>query len=102
MTMPLFTKYQRYTNAKLNLTNTKLEYEKIHSQKEHLEHMLTITNTDLGKEQKLRHKFNLAKDGEHLLIIVGKEDKNNIQNIIPIKDGTKEINGSVWQKIFKW
>lgn len=63
------------------------KFIELQKQKEHFSREIAKLNTEEGKEDNIREKFGLAKEGEGLIVIV--EDKN-------LKEEEKEDSGGFW------
>ena len=71
----LLRKMQETRNNRIIAENKVLELQK---SKEKLSLDIQNLKTDKGKEENIRDKFGLAKDGENVIVII--DDKNQIQN----------------------
>lgn len=67
----------------------------LENKKERLTIEIAKLETETGKEENIREKFGLAKEGEGLIVIV--DDKNKIE----VKEEEKGWLASFWDKLFK-
>ncbi len=67
----------------------------LENKKERLTIEISKLQTETGKEENIREKFGLAKEGEGLIVIV--DDKNKVEIVEPEKGWF----ASFWDKLFK-
>ncbi len=66
----LYTLYARYTESTEDLARSEQTLEKLTIREAVLEKTLTNLNTDRGREYEIRTRFDVAKPGESVVIIV--------------------------------
>jgi cell division protein FtsB len=62
--------YQKYTLSKNELNNSKSDLSALEEKKNHIYQKVEKLNTETGIEKEIRSKFNVAKEGEKLVVIV--------------------------------
>jgi len=80
---------EQSTNETLEIVND--EFIRIQDRKEFLEAKLKLLATPKGIEMEIRDMFNVAKEGEKVMVVVDDVSKDDL-------DGTTEKVG-LWQKI---
>jgi type II secretory pathway component PulJ len=84
--------YHKNARAAQRAADAVYEMEKVQTRKESLDKDLSHIKTSRGIEEEVRRKFDVAKEGEHLLVIIDKE-------VVPTE--TKEEVSwlqSIWHK----
>lgn len=73
-----FNLYKKSRQAVWRNNKVEVELGKLNNRKDYLESEVARLNTDVGAEEELREKFQVAKPGEKVLIILDqKEDNQN-------------------------
>lgn len=78
--------YHRYTVAhdmSLKLSAREHELEALKQQAELLDSKVEYLKNDRGVEEELRNRFDVAREGEQVIILVGGEEKPN-NEVIPV------------------
>lgn len=79
--------YQKSKISSDNFNETKKEYDSLKARKEMLDSEINRLNTDSGTEEEIRSKFNVAKPGETVVVVINSTsststNKNNsVKNI---------------------
>ncbi len=68
--------YTKYKESQVNLEIAERQYEATKKRADFLETEAARLSTDRGIEQEIRNRFQVARPGEHLVMIVGEEEKN--------------------------
>ena len=68
--------YEKKMEATRKNSDVEKELNDLKAKKDYLEAQVNRLNTDAGVEEELRDKFQIAKPGEKVLIIVNDNDKN--------------------------
>jgi len=89
----VFSMYQKNNRARERAQDAQIELTKVEERKALLSKSLEHIKTSKGVEEELRKKFDVAREGEHLLVIVDKEVKPEVK--------TKETSwfGGLWRKL---
>lgn len=67
---PTWKIFQKSLESKNNLSRAESELSKLESRKQELEASVSYIKTDYGRDQEIRSKFGVAKDGETMMVIV--------------------------------
>lgn len=67
--------YQKYTFSKDKLSKTESELSILREKKANIDNKIKDLETETGIEQEIRAKFDVAKEGEKLIVIVDDEKK---------------------------
>ena len=67
--------YQKYSLSKNRLENSQADLAVLEEKKENIENKIEKIQTDTGIEKEVRSKFDVAREGEKLIIIVEDEVK---------------------------
>ncbi len=67
--------YFKNKNAKIRAIDTNKELKALEERKEILHKNLSRIKTTKGIEMELRKKFDVAKEGEHVIVVIDKEVK---------------------------
>ena len=67
--------YEKERESASNLRNAKQELGRLKDRQGVLTDEIRRLSTPIGVEQEIREKFKVAKEGEHMIIIVGDEEK---------------------------
>jgi len=78
--------YQKYKVAKGNRDNAAAELGKLYEREEKLKEDTDLLKTQEGIETLLRQRFNIAKEGEGVVVIVDKEDEEKTKQADLSKD----------------
>lgn len=75
--------YQKSRLSSNNYNETKKEYDSLKARKEMLDSEINRLNTDSGIEEEIRSKFNVAKPGETVVVVINSTsststNKNNL------------------------
>jgi len=65
--------YQKYSFSKDELLKSESELQLLKDKKEKIDHKIQNLETETGIEQEIRSKFDVAKEGERLIVIVEDE-----------------------------
>lgn len=82
--------YSKYKESKQNLEIARRQYENTKKRADFLEKEASRLSTDRGIEEEIRNRFQVARPGEYLVLIVGDEDKKP-------NTGSATISKSWWQ-----
>ena len=82
--------YAKYKESQANLETAERQYEATKKRADFLEREATRLSTDRGLEQEIRNRFQVARPGEHLVMIVGEEEKKPTE-------ATTTVSKSWWQ-----
>ena len=85
--------YIKQDMAKDNLAKTAAVYNGLQNRKEMLSSEIDRLKTESGKEEEIREKFGLVKEGEEPRSVVDDPDKDSGPSSSPI---------SFWQKVLDW
>lgn len=88
--------YRTYHDARVRELRTKDELSALVLREEHLVGEIARLNTENGREEEMRERFGVGKEGEHLIVITKKESENT--------DGSHPIvpwYGVIWNRLFK-
>lgn len=88
-----FDAYDKYNESKRNVDNLSAEYQHLETRKEELERRIAALNSDDGIEGEIREKFNVAKEGEEVLIIIDPKEEDLVE--VESKSGFSQF----WDKI---
>jgi cell division protein FtsB len=83
--------YEKAQRTKENLNIATTELENLESRGDLLEERIESFKTEKGIEEEIRDKFNVIKEGEHVIMIVDEE--------LTDEDMKNENSGSLWQRI---
>ena len=87
--------YQKVRTSKQKLDLSKEKYEEVKDRHLAIEEQIHHLNTNSGVEEEVRTKFNMAKEGERVIVLVDENDDS--------QDGTlNDSKRSFWSKIFFW
>ena len=89
----VFGVYIKQDMAKDNLAKTAAVYNGLQDRREMLSSEIERLKTEAGKEEEIREKFGLVKEGEEVIIVVDDPDKVQSPSSSPI---------SFWQKVLDW
>lgn len=78
----------RRSQAEAELAELENRYEELNKKVEYL-------GTEKGIEEEIRTKFNVAREGEKVFVIVG-DDKDGVHEV----EEKKGVFGRIWDKIF--
>lgn len=92
LTRSVISMYQKNARASEKAQSARIDLAKVEERKESLEQGLGHIKTTRGVEEELRRKFDVARNGEHLLVIVDKE----VEAVIPTEKNS--WISSVWRK----
>jgi len=70
--------YQKYSFSKDELLKSESELQLLKDKKEKIDHKIQNLETETGIEQEIRSKFDVAKEGEKLIVIVEDEKKDEV------------------------
>ncbi len=85
--------YHKNARASERVQDARTELSKVEERRESLSKSLGHIKTTKGVEEELRRKFDVAREGEHLLVIVDKE----VEPEVPKDDGS--WLGDLWHKL---
>lgn len=85
--------YQKSSYAKENRDRAEQELEQLNEREEALSIELTRLETPRGLEEEIRHKFDVGKEGEQLLVLVDAPEPV----VLP-----KITEANIWQKIVRF
>ena len=88
--------YQKYSLSKNELQNSQADLQVLEDKKENLETKIDRLQTETGIEKEIRSKFDVAREGEKLIVIV--EDK--VEEEIVIEE--KGFFGNIFTTIGGW
>lgn len=88
--------YQKYSLSKNELQNSQADLQVLEEKKENLETKIDRLQTETGIEKEIRSKFDVAREGEKLIVIV--EDK--VEEEIIIEE--KGFFGNIFTTIGGW
>lgn len=83
-------KKSRETSEKTDLLSKDIQY--LQDKINYLNSDIANLNTELGRENELRNKFPVTKEGEKIVTII--DEKNNQDEILPT-----EVKKSVWSRL---
>jgi cell division protein FtsB len=81
-------------SSKNSLKEIKKEYTDLESRKQILSDDIAELNTEEGKEEEIRSKYSVAKNGEVNIVIVDKNTTNT--------KNTNSSNSDFWSKFLEW
>lgn len=87
--------YQKSKISKQKLEVSQENYDALKDRHTAIETQIQYLHTDSGNEEGVRTKFNLAKEGEHVIILV--DDKNKSS-----EEETEHKEQGFWSKVFFW
>lgn len=93
----VFNMYGRYQEAKTRADRARAEIAALESRKKELSDDLARLGTPRGTEEELRKRFNVAADGEEVIVVVNKRATTS--------DNDTARKESIWQKVlnlFEW
>ena len=93
----VFNMYGRYQEAKTRADRARAEIATLESRKKELSDDLARLGTPRGTEEELRKRFNVAADGEEVIVVVNKRATTS--------DNDTARKESIWQKVlnlFEW
>jgi cell division protein FtsB len=73
MVHPTWKIFQKSRESKINLERAEAELVDLESRKERLAADVSYLNTDVGRDQEIRNKFGVAREGETMIVIVRDE-----------------------------
>ena len=74
-----FDVYQKYSESKKNVDGLSAEYQHLEIRKGELESRIFSLQSESGIEGEIREKFNVAKEGEEVLIIIDPKEENTAE-----------------------
>jgi cell division protein FtsB len=72
---PTWNIFQKSVESKRNLRNAERELAELEQRKTELESDIAYLKSEHGRDQEIRDKFGLAKEGETMVVIVRSEEK---------------------------
>lgn len=93
----VFNMYGRYQEAKIRADRARAEIATLELRKKELSEDLARLGTPRGTEEELRKRFNVAADGEEVIVVVNKRATTS--------DNDTARKESIWQKVlslFEW
>ena len=88
--------YQKYKLNAENYATVKKQYDSLNARKDMLNSEIGRLKTDNGVEEEIRSKFNVAKPGETVVVVINGSSSTSSQN----NSGDKGFWASFWS-IFK-
>ncbi|MFA6273196.1 MAG: hypothetical protein WC673_01750 [Candidatus Paceibacterota bacterium] len=89
-----FNIYGRYQDSRASLALIEKELTTIENKKTTLEKTTTALKTEEGIKEEIRQKYQVAQDGEQLIVIIDDEQKKPTE--------TPEKRTGIWQPILKF
>ncbi len=89
--------YRKYTDAQIKERRAKEELSALITRSTILEHDINRLNTETGREEEIRKRFGLGKEGERMIVINDEEKKDTT--------GTTHKTSwlsDMWEKMFGW
>ncbi len=89
--------YEIYQKEKIStegFDEVKNQYDSLKSREDMLGTAITKLNTDTGVDEEIRSKFDVAKPGETVVVVVGQNDASS--------SGNSSQNVGFWQSILNW
>jgi len=87
--------YQKNNRANHRAQSAHMELKKVQEREVSLRKDLEYIKTSKGMEEELRQKFDVARDGEHLLVIVDKEVEPKVEQ------EAGSWLGGLWRKLIQ-
>ncbi|MCI5108877.1 MAG: septum formation initiator family protein [Candidatus Pacebacteria bacterium] len=73
--------YIKYKESKSNILGLEEKYEESLKRQGELEDNISWLSSDRGVEEEIREKFNVVKDGEEVVVIVGNNGVTEIEDV---------------------
>lgn len=86
--------YQKERLSSENLSETQKEYDGLKSRETMLNSEISKLKTDTGIEEEIRSKFDVAKPGETVVVVVGNDSSST--------DDQSDQNEGFWQSFLNW
>jgi len=80
---PTWNIYQKSREGKRNVIEARSELATLENRKKELERDLEYIKSEHGRDQEIRSKFGVAKEGETLVVIVRDEEKKPVFEPVP-------------------
>lgn len=90
----IFNIYDRYQDSRASLALVEKELAAIENKKAELEKTTAELKTEEGIKKEIRQKYQVAQDGEQLIVIINNEQKKPVE--------TPEKTIGIWQFIVKF
>lgn len=86
--------YQKQAMTKSNLSKAEASLESLQIRERMISSEIERLKTESGREEEIREKYGLIKEGEEMIVVV---DDNNSNN-----SGPASTPISFWQKVLDW
>jgi len=91
----MFSIYLKVRESENNLDFVQAKFSELEDRQQNLNEKILNIQSDIGREEQIRNKFSLAKEGEKAIFIVGEEEQAP-------KEQEKSFLGSFWFKATSW
>ena len=98
LSISVFKIYKKYAHAKTIRDDYRLELEQVKSHRADLQKNIDALSTERGKEEEIRDRYRVVKQGEQMILIVN-DDKNEIVKEKIENQEEQGFFGNIWSKI---
>lgn len=100
-----FSVYERYTIEREmaeRLRSAEAELEELRNRKQEIESKVEYLSADHGIEAEIRKHFDVAREGEQVIVIVPAEGERETKDTTVILDTPHKSSSGFWSRLFPW
>lgn len=105
MSISVYNRYEVAKEMEKKLEDRRIELSELHMRAESIEAKVKYLKDERGVEEELRNRFDVAKEGEQVVILVDKKPEKNGDEAIVTDPGveyTENIDKKSWFDLFKF